>query len=846
VGTAPLEVVRSAADVLSEAHSLTNETIPQTQPLLMLVMQAVVAGGRQLLPRTQENLSVWMPPESEVSQRAAVLGRLVGELGGVFTRLTVAVGAASLGATSLPQQVEEMNAVLGDLSEVALHYVRLRQVDLAKCGLDFWYMLLSQHLGALTEEDDPFDEDAGAPALKAGIAEAWKDDKFSRAPDADAQRKAEEKPFLVPSVQKMVEAHWRSVRYPPEPEKESNFEWDEFVRFRELCAINVTEACLVVTPRWIIEHVGQILEKICAAPPIAWQDIDACVFLLTAVASRAPAGQDSVIPRLIELLPQLPYPTEGFKALLLRCAASRLVLFTSGYLALNPEPCKQMLLFLTMQHLPAIPGLPAGPDPDAKKYGEALACDAMKMVMTAARKVIVAADNGTIWRDVVSAVITLVADSRYNVDCRAQLVFGIGQVLSVLEWDALENMLDQFVTRMQAPLESIFSRLPPEPHGSAAVKQTRDGKAPLELKLYIAAVSSVYNMPPRAPDAPMPDHHPVLAVVEKHFPVIERVCLYHTQYDDLMEQVCLAFSYILGFAREYAPNSSVFVPMMKLMAKCCEYHPQPFYLGLVRSVIGFFLSGGVEQPPQLIAVLVDLTGLFIQPIASTLAGAACGSANHLAPAINTAGYEMLSEAMRHWNVALMACQSAPWLPNVLDATLEVMPFIADSNLVVHERTICAMLGFIRNMLLWANPESRKGDNAPELIELQNQVQVMLRDRQLPHGQALPRLVTALARLLAAAAHHSPSRSQVVPSIADVLQKYFNGPFDHIIGSQLPVALRALPEPMGSILPDADLQRLIQQLKMDRGDGRRFARSIVGLAENFSVCLKKAQFRRPSM
>ena len=30
----------------------------------------------------------------------------------------------------------------------------------------------------------------------------------------------------------------------------------------------------------------------------------------------------------------------------------------------------------------------------------------------------------------------------------------------------------------------------------------------------------------------------------------------------------------------------VFVPMMKLMARCCEQHPQPFYMGLVRSVVG--------------------------------------------------------------------------------------------------------------------------------------------------------------------------------------------------------------------------------------------------------------------
>lgn len=39
----------------------------------------------------------------------------------------------------------------------------------------------------------------------------------------------------------VCQAHWQAVRYPPEPEKEVNFEWDDFVRFRELCNINITE-----------------------------------------------------------------------------------------------------------------------------------------------------------------------------------------------------------------------------------------------------------------------------------------------------------------------------------------------------------------------------------------------------------------------------------------------------------------------------------------------------------------------------------------------------------------------------------------------------------------------------
>merc|ERR1719482_2684497 len=99
-------------------------------------------------------------------------------------------------------------------------------------------------------------------------------------------------------------------------------------------------------------------------------------------------------------------------------------------------------------------------------------------------------------------------------------------------WNELECMLGEFVSRMSVPLQPLFNSLPPEPLGPAAQKMTRDGKAPLELKLYIAALSSVYNMPARNPDIlPQPDHHPVLAVVEKHFRTIETICLHHTQYE---------------------------------------------------------------------------------------------------------------------------------------------------------------------------------------------------------------------------------------------------------------------------------------------------------------------------
>jgi len=815
---ASLELCRTCAELLSEAMALTNEVTGPSAQLLLQIIEGVVTCSRQVFSRFEAHLATWLEGDSELATMLAVLGRLIAELGGHFVRFVVSDG-------SLPP-------VLNDLSTLAQHFVRLRHTDLARCGLDFWYQGLAVHLGAEAIEEDPFDEEGSS-------GQAWGG---ARDPDQEAHRRSVEKPRLESHIQAMVQAHWQAVRYPAEPEQEVHFEWDDFVRFRELCNINITEACVVVSPRWIIEHIGQLLEEICKLNPIPWQDIDACVFVLTGVASRAPAGQDTVIPKLIELLPQLPYPTEGVKALLLRSAASRLVLFTSGYLALNEGPCKAILKFLALQHLPSILPLKPAADPDVKKYCEALACDAMKMVMTAARKVIVAADNGSLWKEVVNAVIALVSDGRFSVDCRAQLVFGIGQVFSCLQdWNELEQALSMFVSRMEVPIQPILNALPAEPLGSRAVKTTRDGKAPVELKLYIASVSSVYNMPPRDPTLLPADHHPVLGVVEKHFSTIERVCVHHTHYEELMEQVCLAFSYILGFSREYAPTSKVFVPMMKLMARCCEQHPQPYYMSLVRSAIGFF-AGNAEN--QMDAVLVDLTGLFIAPVARTLTAATASgvhaAASAIAPPIAGAAYEMMAEAVRHWNLSLLAIKSTAWMPEVLDCTIEVLPRLTEEGQAMYERSITAMLRFIRNVLLWGDPETAKGEMAPELLELQKHAQGIMMERPLPRGTALPRLIHSLSMLLVVSAPNNPSRGEVVPTVAEVYRTLLIGPFEYIASQQIPASLKSLPPPCSlALVGEHEPQKVLQQLKMEKGDSRRFTKTIISVAELFAVMLKRA-------
>ena len=79
-----------------------------------------------------------------------------------------------------------------------------------------------------------------------------------------------------------------------------------------------------------------------------------------------------------------------------------------------------------------------------------------------------------------------------------------------------------------------------------------------------------------------------------------------------------------------------------------------------------------------------------------------------------------------------------------------------------------MLRFIRNVLLWGDPETSKGDTAIELLELQKQAQGIMMERQLPRGTALPRLIHSLSMLLVVSAPNNPSRGEVVPTVAEAL------------------------------------------------------------------------------
>eukprot|EP00971_Amphidinium_carterae_P149331 2960643-Amphidinium_carterae.1 len=241
-----------------------------------------------------------------------------------------------------------------------------------------------------------------------------------------------------------------------------------------------------------------------------------------------------------------------------------------------------------------------------------------------------------------------------------------------------------------------MQKLPPEPLGARAVKLTKDGKAPPELKLYIASVSCVYNMPPRDSSLPRPLRHPVLTVFEQNFKVIEQVCVHHTQYEELMEQVCMAFSYILNFCKEYVPESNLLVPMLQLIARCMELRPQPFYIHLGRSLLSVY---GDEESESLQSVLIDFCGALTGPVVRTFSAEASSTA--LPEVIKVAAFDVLAELVRHGRIVRAAFQTT-WFMELVDITVDAMPRLAMEDMATHDRAVNTMLRFLKNLFMWVD------------------------------------------------------------------------------------------------------------------------------------------------
>merc|ERR1719247_409693 len=285
----------------------------------------------------------------------------MGEIGKRFVSLVKLQG----------QHQPAAQALAANLSTEALKWVLVRHVEVSFAAMDFWYNIMSSHFRQLAEEDDilgNFDV--------VGLTTA-----------STVEDRSEERPLLKPYMEQLCATLLQVMQFPAD--LGGNFELDRFVNLRELCATVTTEALVVVEPAWMLDRLGEEL-RVRTTGGMRWQEVEACMHMLTAVAPRAEAGKDQVIPQMIFLIPNLPYPSEGEEMLLMRCAAARFVMYTVGYLSQNEEKTFPVVLFLAQQLLPSLFTQKAC---DLRQYCEALLCETLKITIGAQKQYLVKEDS---------------------------------------------------------------------------------------------------------------------------------------------------------------------------------------------------------------------------------------------------------------------------------------------------------------------------------------------------------------------------------------------------------------------------------------------------------------------
>lgn len=736
-----------AAGVLSALLALTNEVTPVTQDAIRMAWEATAALAQKLSPPVDPN--GWLPFDpndpnrEELTLNLLLVSRLLSEWGCLWYR-----GLA---------QPSDWHTKIGD---VALYWMTIRHCDISRGGLEFWYMVLSAHCQDKTYE-------------------------------------AQLSPWLEQFVKKSLAA----VRFPKEPDRHEDFDIEMFVRTRDLCAGVLTEVANVISPQWIIQHVGDQVAVHCSAQG-DWNDLDACVFVLTGVAPRATAGKDAVIPELLRLIPTFNYPSTGLPALLLRLAAARLILYTAGYLATEREVLIKSLDFLLTNLLPSIPTIETDSKRDElKQYAEALCADALKVVTFTARSQIlgfVPSELGggeKFWPEVVTQIMNLIVNPRFNVEVRGQLCVALGQLLTSLDdFTEMEDALTAFVQRLEPPPVDVLVK--------------RGGVTPAEMKVYLSAFTAVSSFEQRVNQVGRGDQrHPVLSLWEKSWSKLEEYAVLAVQHDfeDWLEQLCMSLAYVFGYSRHLMLDSPLFVASLTMLGKAAEAKPSSCYFRLLRSVTSTFAPIADERFDER---LLDFLGTYSIPVARTMK-------DHFSPEVVTNCYEMLSEALRWSNLANGALKSS-WLPEVFDPAITVLE--TNHEMSTHEKALAAILRFFCSLIRWST-------EGPEIVQL---------SKPLWEGR-VSRMVNICVELMRRSSEN-PTCS-AVPAVADVLRPLLNGSMEFETKSCLKQALMALPHPLAKNAMDA--HRLVDVFSMEKVDARRFGKQIYDTVCEFHGAMKRA-------
>jgi hypothetical protein len=601
------------------------------------------------------------------------------------------------------------------------------------------------------------------------------------------EERAAEKPLLKPYLEKLCATLLQVMQFPTS--LGGNFELDRFVNLRELCATITTEALVVVEPQWMLTCLGdELARRAPAGQALNWPEVECCMHMLTAVAPRAEAGKDQVIPQMVYMIPSLPYPANGEEMLLMRCAAARFIMYTVGYLSQNEEKTFPVVLFLAKELLPSLYMQPAC---DLRQYCEALLCETLKLSIGAMRTYLVREDAAARFHDLTSALMSSIAHTGFHPDNRAQLLFGLGNVIACYkDMDRVKNTYGQMVGAVgKQAMEAMAKPIPP-----ADMTQ--------ELRLYTSALSAV---PLRVETVPQFTEHPILAVVEQNWQLIEQIWAKSAACDELATRLGQCFMGIASVSRAHFPTSQLFPALLDLSGKSFQSSPQWGYVALVRGLLGLFghpgAAHGARDPKvqqAMFAKVVVVAGIFAQHVLALLRDLQDLDRLHSVGQF----FELCSDALRMPIPGLVA---AAWFNPMVETCVRLLDMVDFQTLMLSQLSV----GSIGSLCRFLEATALEGTNGGSGLQV------------LKQTVGIQRIVFALMKMTVNGA--AQNAQMLLPCVAQTLEPLFKA--EETSQESYAAVVQVL-----ATLPLADADRMSLQQQLLTSSGRALCQAILVLGQ----------------
>ena len=865
----PLGTAELCSEIVVEALRLTND--PTTDMEFIVSMgEAIAELGRALtgsMPTgTERFLSEQSAQDTQLVGRIRLFCVLMSEFALIhyIPILLCLLSSDESGGASISKDFRSRaEAVVQALAEAGLQFVGIRHHEIAIQALDFWYNLLSALLGATDIEDDEDELFVGSdevPTSGGGGGSTFGARSMHLARRFIGDDEVDEvSPVLAPFFKRLLPTLVQAMCYPSAPENDSNFESELFTQFREIAANVLSEACEVVEPLWMIQVVGETLSGLLANGG-SWNNIEACIHVLTAVAPRLPAGADPVIPMMLEAIPRLTYPDKGESAVLMRGAVGRLVLYTSVYLSTKVDLCTQIVSYFCTQTIPFLssPNARQSVPLEMLNASQSSCAQAVKMALHSARRSLMTLPQDRIGPLLEQAFMAAL-DERLSLDSRLQIVRGVGSVLSELgSWAVIRQSLNTFASRAgqlaQNQLEHFASGPPPN---------NPNAMGPASVKVYISVLSSITSLPDdpsltpghaAGQDAMEVDkilalNHPVLAVLADQWPLVERICTtVGCAYSDIAQVMATSFVQIFAHTRSFASHSTPFLPALRTAAQCFLTRPISDWMHMVRSFVSMF-GEYTRVDTALVETLCQLSETFVKHSAEILTtNTEMKELTFDEARMVAETFEVLSEVLRFVDLASIELKQ-PWFRPIAIVSVQCLfDSPVDSQTLP---AIVALLRFTERLVTWIDPPPvihAAADTERVCFETSACVRGWLQESYynpsrrgtslvVTGGNLIDTLVVALANMWAVKSSEFP---QILPSVSTSLRISLNSS----MGGQVAGRLQKHAETdWVQLIPGDRLRTLFAQLEQLKRDSRSFGRVVADMSKEFHTARKQALFNQ---